>query len=92
MNSDRTIDEIKTKIDIVDLISEHVDLKRAGQNFKGLCPFHAEKTPSFMVNPSKQICHCFGCGKGGDIFAFTMHYENMNFHAAPLCGLRKYFL
>ena len=82
MNSDRTIDEIKTKIDIVDLISEHVDLKRAGQNFKGLCPFHAEKTPSFMVNPSKQICHCFGCGKGGDIFAFTMHYENMNFHEA----------
>ena len=82
MNSDRTIDEIKTKIDIVDLISEHVDLKRAGQNFKGLCPFHAEKTPSFMVNPSKQICHCFGCGKGGDIFAFTMHYENMNFPEA----------
>ncbi len=82
MNSDRTIDEIKTKIDIVDLISEHVDLKRAGQNFKGLCPFHADKTPSFMVNPSKQICHCFGCGKGGDIFAFTMHYENMNFHEA----------
>ncbi len=82
MNSDRTIDEIKTKIDIVDLISEHVDLKRAGQNFKGLCPFHAEKTPSFMVNPSKQICHCFGCGKGGDIFAFTMHNENMNFPEA----------
>jgi len=82
MSSDRTIDEIKTKIDIVDLISEHVDLKRAGQNFKGLCPFHAEKTPSFMVNPSKQICHCFGCGKGGDIFAFTMHYENMNFPEA----------
>ncbi|HKN19275.1 MAG TPA: DNA primase [Dissulfurispiraceae bacterium] len=82
MQSDRTIDEIKTKIDIVDLVAEHVDLKRAGQNFKGLCPFHAEKTPSFMVNPSKQICHCFGCGKGGDIFAFTMHYENMNFHEA----------
>ncbi len=82
MKSDRTIDEIKTKIDIVDLVSEHVDLKRAGQNFKGLCPFHAEKTPSFMVNPSKQICHCFGCGKGGDIFAFTMHYENINFHEA----------
>ncbi len=82
MNSDRTIDEIKTKIDIVNLISEHVSLKRAGQNFKGLCPFHAEKTPSFMVNPSKQICHCFGCGKGGDIFAFTMHYENMNFQEA----------
>ncbi|MBF0558981.1 MAG: DNA primase [Nitrospirae bacterium] len=82
MTSDRTVDEIKTKIDIADLIAEHVDLKRAGQNLKGLCPFHAEKTPSFMVNPSKQIFHCFGCGKGGDIFAFTMLYENMNFHEA----------
>ena len=77
--TDRTIDEIKAKIDIVDLIAEHVDLKRAGQNFKGLCPFHTEKTPSFMVNPSKQIFHCFGCGKGGDIFAFTMLFENMSF-------------
>ncbi len=80
--TDRTVDDIKLKIDIIDLIAEHVDLKRAGQNFKGLCPFHAEKTPSFMVNPSKQIFHCFGCGKGGDIFAFTMHYENMNFREA----------
>lgn len=82
MKNDRTVDEIKAKIDIADLISEHVDLKRAGQNLKGLCPFHAEKTPSFMVNPSKQIFHCFGCGKGGDIFAFEMLYENMNFHEA----------
>ena len=80
--SDRTVDDIKLKIDIVDLVAEHVDLKRAGQNFKGLCPFHAEKTPSFMVNPSKQIFHCFGCSKGGDIFAFIMHYENMNFSEA----------
>ncbi|MCL4457043.1 MAG: DNA primase [Nitrospirae bacterium] len=77
MNS--AVDDIKARIDILDLIAEHVDLKRAGQNYKGLCPFHSEKTPSFMVSPSKQIFHCFGCNKGGDIFAFVMNYENMTF-------------
>lgn len=81
MKSDAT-DEIKARIDIHDLISEYVDLKRAGQNYKGLCPFHSEKTPSFMVNPSKQIFHCFGCNKGGDIFTFIMNYENMTFSEA----------
>ncbi len=81
MKSD-AIDEIKSRIDIQDLVSEYVDLKRAGQNYKGLCPFHSEKTPSFMVNPSKQIFHCFGCGKGGDIFSFIMNYENMTFNEA----------
>lgn len=80
MNS--TVEDIKSRIDIIDLIAEHVELKRAGQNYKGLCPFHSEKTPSFMVNPSKQIFHCFGCHKGGDIFAFVMNYENMTFHEA----------
>lgn len=80
MNS--SIEDIKARIDIIDLIAEHVELKRAGQNYKGLCPFHPEKTPSFMVNPSKQIFHCFGCHKGGDIFAFVMNYENMTFHEA----------
>lgn len=82
MKSDGLIDEIKARIDIHDLISEYVDLKRAGQNFKGLCPFHSEKTPSFMVNPSRQIFHCFGCNKGGDIFSFIMNYENMTFNEA----------
>ncbi len=81
MKSDAT-DEIKARIDIHDLISEYVDLKRAGQNYKGLCPFHSEKTPSSMVNPSKQIFHCFGCNKGGDIFTFIMNYENMTFPEA----------
>ena len=76
------IDDIKSRIDIHDLIAEYVDLKRAGQNYKGLCPFHSEKTPSFMVNPSKQIFHCFGCNKGGDIFTFIMNYENMAFNEA----------
>jgi len=80
MNS--TVEDIKARIDIIDLIAEHVELKRAGQNYKGLCPFHSEKTPSFMVNPSKQIFHCFGCHKGGDIFAFVMNYENMTFQEA----------
>ncbi len=80
MNS--AVDDIKARIDILDLISEHVDLKRAGQNYKGLCPFHSEKTPSFMVSPSKQIFHCFGCHKGGDIFAFVINYENMTFQEA----------
>ncbi|MEW5745180.1 MAG: DNA primase [Nitrospirota bacterium] len=82
MKSDALIDDIKARLDIVDLVSEHVDLKRAGQNYKGLCPFHTEKTPSFMVSPSKQIFHCFGCSKGGDIFAFVMDYENMTFQEA----------
>jgi DNA primase len=76
------IDDIKSRIDIHDLLAEYVDLKRAGQNYKGLCPFHSEKTPSFMVNPSKQIFHCFGCNKGGDIFTFIMNYENMTFNEA----------
>ena len=82
MKSDGLIDEIKSRIDIHDLIAEYVDLKRAGQNYKGLCPFHSEKTPSFMVNPAKQIFHCFGCNKGGDIFSFIMNYENMPFNEA----------
>ncbi|TAN45059.1 MAG: DNA primase [Nitrospirae bacterium] len=79
MKSDNLVEDIKARLDIVELISEHVELKRSGSNFKGLCPFHAEKTPSFMVSPAKQIFHCFGCNKGGDIFGFTMGYENMDF-------------
>lgn len=82
MKSDGLIDEIKSRIDIHELISEYIDLKRAGQNYKGLCPFHPEKTPSFMVNTAKQIFHCFGCNKGGDIFSFVMNYDNMPFNEA----------
>jgi DNA primase len=79
MKTDRVLEEIKSKIDIVDFISDYVTLKKSGQNWKGLCPFHSEKTPSFMVNPSKQIFHCFGCSAGGDVISFVSKYENLSF-------------
>lgn len=83
MPSDNSaLEEIKSRLDIVEVISEYIPLKRAGQNWRGLCPFHAEKTPSFMVSPSKQIYHCFGCGTGGDIFTFLLKYENLSFQEA----------
>lgn len=76
------LEEIQARIDIADVISQYVSLKRAGRNFKALCPFHHEKSPSFMVNRDKQIYHCFGCGEGGDAFAFLMKYEKLSFREA----------
>ena len=73
------IEDIRSRTDIVLLIGSYLDLKKAGRNFKALCPFHGEKTPSFMVNPEKQIYHCFGCGKGGNAFHFLMEYEGVGF-------------
>jgi len=76
------IEKIKERIDIVDLISDYVPLKRVGSNYRALCPFHPEKTPSFFVSPSLQIFKCFGCGKGGDIFKFIMEIERVSFREA----------
>lgn len=76
------IEEIKSKINIVDFIGEYIRLTRAGSGFKGLCPFHNEKTPSFNVSEERQRFHCFGCGKGGDIFTFLMEMEGLEFREA----------
>jgi DNA primase len=73
------VQRVKDAAQIIDIIGECVSLKRAGTNMKGLCPFHAEKTPSFMVNPARQSFHCFGCGEGGDVFTFMMKYYNLTF-------------
>lgn len=77
---ENVIDEIKKKIDIIDFINSFTPLKKTGRNFKGLCPFHQEKTPSFVVSPDRQIWHCFGaCQEGGDVFKFLMKWENLTF-------------
>ena len=74
--------EVKSKIEIVDVIRERMELKKAGRNYRGLCPFHGEKTPSFMVSPELQIYKCFGCGESGDVFNFLMKYDGMEFSEA----------
>jgi len=80
--SDTVISRVRESVDIVDLVSGYVSLKKTGKNFTGLCPFHSEKTPSFNVNPDKQIFHCFGCGVGGDVFKFLELQEGLNFPEA----------
>jgi DNA primase len=77
-----TIEQIAAANDIVEVIGSYFPLKRAGANFKALCPFHQEKTPSFMVSPSRQTFHCFGCGAGGSVFRFVMEYEHVDFPSA----------
>ncbi len=79
---DSVIDQIREKCNIAEIISEYIPLKRAGRNFRALCPFHQEKTPSFMVSPDKGIFHCFGCSAGGNVFNFIMKYEGLEFPQA----------
>ncbi|MBI3577016.1 DNA primase [Candidatus Gottesmanbacteria bacterium] len=73
------VDEVKSRLNIVDVIGARVPLKKAGRHFKALCPFHSEKTPSFIVSPERQTWHCFGCGKGGSVIDFVMEYEHVDF-------------
>ena len=80
--SEQILEQIRQNNDVVEVIGSYFPLKHAGANFRALCPFHKEKTPSFNVNPQKQIWHCFGCGAGGDVFTFVMKYENLDFVAA----------
>ena len=77
-----TTDEIKARLNIVELIGSYVRLEKSGTHFKACCPFHQERTPSFMVNEEKNMWHCFGCGKGGDVFAFVMEIEGLEFKEA----------
>ena len=80
--SEEKVSEIRDQASILEVVSDYINLKKAGKNYKGLCPFHSEKTPSFMVNEEKQIFHCFGCGAGGDVFTFLMKVGNFSFPQA----------
>ena len=80
--SPELLDEIRVRADLVELVGQFVSLKRAGATWKGLCPFHTEKTPSFTVNPKRGIFHCFGCGAGGDAFGFLMRHDRLGFPEA----------
>lgn len=76
------IDQVRDRNDVVEIVGQYVDLKRAGTNYKGLCPFHSERTPSFTVSPERQIFHCFGCNKGGNVFQFVMEMDGVSFPEA----------
>ena len=84
------VEEIKKRVDIVEFISQYVQLKKRGSNYFGLCPFHTEKTPSFSVNPQGNFFHCFGCGESGDVITFLMKIENLEFKDAVLELARRY--
>ena len=77
--SDDLIEEIRSRNDIVDVISSYVKLQKKGSSYFGLCPFHNEKSPSFSVSAGKQMFYCFGCGEGGNVFSFLMKYDSLTF-------------
>ena len=85
-----TIARIMDAADIVEVVQDFVTLRKAGVNYKGLCPFHNEKTPSFVVSPSKQLCKCFGCGKGGNVVHFIMEHEQMTYVEALRYLAKRY--
>lgn len=87
---DELVEEVRVRSDIVEIISDRVLLKKSGANYKGLCPFHSEKTPSFTVSPAKQIFHCFGCNEGGNVYQFIMKIENISFPDSVLLLARRY--
>ena len=88
---DEVLDQIRLRADIIDVVQSYVpSLKKAGLTWKACCPFHHEKTPSFTVNPDRQIFKCFGCGKGGDVFKFVMELENLDFTSSAELLARKY--
>ncbi|CAA6819836.1 MAG: DNA primase (EC [uncultured Sulfurovum sp.] len=82
MIDNASVEQLKNNMDIVDIISNYIEVKKAGANFKANCPFHGEKTPSFVISPAKQIYHCFGCGVGGDAIKFVQEYEKLNYPEA----------
>src|SRR5947207_11323744 len=84
------IDDLRLAANIVQVVQEYVPLKRAGTTYKGLCPFHSEKTPSFHVNPDKGFFHCFGCGVGGDVFKFLELHEKVDFPEAVRMLAQKF--
>ena len=86
---DNLLEDILSRVDIVEVISGFIPLKKAGRNFKACCPFHHEKTPSFTVSPDRQIYHCFGCGESGNAFKFLMRYERLEFPEAVQLLARK---
>jgi len=89
MIPDEKVREVAERLSIVEVVSDYLPLRRAGANYLGLCPFHAEKTPSFNVNPAREIFHCFGCGAGGNVFSFIMKIEGLNFPEAVKLLARK---
>lgn len=80
--ADQVLQDIKDRLNVNEVISGYIPIKKSGTNFKAVCPFHNEKSPSLMISPQKQIWHCFGCGEGGDVFGFVMRYENLDFKEA----------